>query len=96
MKFEWDEAKNRQNIRKHGFDFVNAPEMFAGVLLVAPDTREDYDEDRWVGVGTTRGRIATIVFAEHDETLRIISLRKASRYERDQYAKAFKNKLETH
>ena len=38
MRFEWDEAKNRANIRKHGFDFAEAEEMFRGVLLVRPDT----------------------------------------------------------
>jgi len=44
MTFEWDEAKNRANIRKHGFDFADAEEMFRGPLLVRPDTREDYGE----------------------------------------------------
>jgi len=39
MNFEWDAAKNRSNIRKHGFDLADAAEMFQGVLLVRPDTR---------------------------------------------------------
>jgi len=51
MVFEWDEAKNRANIRKHGFDFADAEEMFRGFLLVRPDTREDYGEERWIGSG---------------------------------------------
>ena len=55
MRFEWDEAKNRANIRKHGFDFAEAEEMFRGVLLVRPDTREDYGEERWLGIGMLRG-----------------------------------------
>ena len=33
MIFEWDEAKNRSNIRKHGLDFAEAEEMFRGVLI---------------------------------------------------------------
>jgi uncharacterized protein len=41
MNFEWDEAKNRANIRKHGFDFSDAVEMFNELLLVRPDTRDD-------------------------------------------------------
>jgi uncharacterized DUF497 family protein len=49
MNFEWDEAKNRANIRKHGFDFSEAEQMFLGFLLVRPDTREDYDQERWIG-----------------------------------------------
>jgi hypothetical protein len=32
MKIEWDEAKNRANIRKHGFDFADAEEVFRGIL----------------------------------------------------------------
>ena len=55
MNFEWDETKNRANVRKHGFDFAEAEEMFRGVLVVEPDTREDYGEKRWRGIGTIRG-----------------------------------------
>jgi uncharacterized DUF497 family protein len=40
VKFEWDETKNRANIRKHGFDFGDAEEMFSGALLIRPDTDE--------------------------------------------------------
>ena len=46
MEFEWDAAKNRSNIRKHGFDLADAAEMFQGALLVRPDTREEYGESR--------------------------------------------------
>ena len=52
---EWDEGKNRANIKKHGFDFAEAEEMFRGVLIAEPDTREDYGEKRWRGIGTIRG-----------------------------------------
>jgi uncharacterized protein len=94
--FEWDENKNRENIRKHGFDFVDAEEMFRGVLVVDPDTRKDYGESRWTGIGTIRGRIAVVVFTERGaETIRIISLRKASRREGKQYKKAIQDGLET-
>src|SRR5438445_268840 len=64
MTFEWDEAKNRTNIRKHGFDLADAEEMFRGILLIRPDPREDYGEERWIGVGTIQGRVAFITFAE--------------------------------
>ena len=46
MIFEWDKAKNRANIRKHGLDFADAEEIFRGVLVADPDTREDYGERR--------------------------------------------------
>jgi len=57
MDFEWNEAKNRSNIRKHGLDFADAEEMFRGFLLVRPDTREDYGEERWIGIGMIQGRV---------------------------------------
>jgi len=41
MTFEWDEDKNRANMRKHGLDFAEAEEMFRGVLVAEPDMRED-------------------------------------------------------
>ena len=55
MTFEWDEAKNRSNVRKHSLDFVDAEEMFRGFLLVRPDLRKDYGEERWIGIGMIRG-----------------------------------------
>jgi hypothetical protein len=97
MTFEWDESKNRANVRKHGFDFADAEEMFRSLLIVDPDTREDYREKRWNGVGTIRGRVAYVVFMEpNPETISIISLRKATTREREQYEKAIKDRLETH
>jgi uncharacterized protein len=95
QRFEWDELKNRANIGKHGFDFADAEDMFRGVLLVHPDVRNDYGEMRWIGVGTTRGRIAVVVFTERgSETIRVISLRKATRRERKEYEKAVEHQLE--
>ncbi len=58
MRFEWDEAKNRANLRKHGYDFADAEEIFRGLLVVDADLREDYGEKPWRGLGTIRGRVA--------------------------------------
>jgi len=98
MNFEWDEAKNRVNIRKHGFDFADAEEMFRGILLIRPDTREDYGEERWIGIGMlARGTLAFVVFSEPIEGLiRIISLRRAKYAERKEYEKTIQNGLGTH
>ena len=95
MRLEWDEAKNRSNIRKHGFDFADAEELFRGALLIRPDTSQDYGEERWIGIGMIRGRVAFVAFAERpQDTIRIISLRKADREERQQYEKALQDGLE--
>ena len=87
MRFEWDEHKRQANIRKHGLDLKDAEEMFRGPMLVKLDTRMDYGEDRWVGIGMTKNRITVVVYLEYDdsETIRIISLRKALTYEQKQY-----------
>jgi uncharacterized protein len=97
MIFEWDGAKNRANIRKHGLDFAEAEELFRGLLLIRPDTREDYGEERWIGIGMIQGRLALAAFSEPTpDTIRIISLRKADHEERKEYEKAIQNGLETY
>ncbi|MGN6230802.1 MAG: BrnT family toxin [Trinickia sp.] len=40
MQFEWDEGKNRINIRKHGIDFSDAIDVFNHPVLTALDSRE--------------------------------------------------------
>lgn len=94
MKFEWDAHKNETNIARHGIDFADAPSIFASPLLVALDEREDYGENRWIGIGLLDERVAVIVYTEPDEeTVRIISLRKALTQERKHYEQYLKNEL---
>lgn len=89
MKFEWDEEKNLENIRRHGIDFADVPEIFQWYMLIDLDEREDYGEDRWVGMGILRNSIVVVVFSERqDDTIRIISARKANKYERKRYQQA--------
>lgn len=94
MRFEWDEEKNQLNIRKHGFSFANAWEIFEFPMVVNLDDREDYGEDRWIGIGILRDRVVTIVFTEPDaNTMRVISPRKALKHERRQYEQFLQNRL---
>jgi uncharacterized DUF497 family protein len=93
MKFEWDAHKNRTNIAKHGFDFSDAAEIFDLPMLFAPDTREGY-EQRFVGIGFLRQRIVVVVYAQQDDdTIRVISLRKALRHERERFGQFLRNEL---
>ena len=89
MRFEWDDRKNRMNIRKHGIDFRDAVEMFNGPMLIQVDNRHDYAEDRWIGIGLLFSIVAVVVYVEWEdvETIRIISARKATRYESQEYYK---------
>lgn len=94
MKFEWDEEKNRENIRKHGFDFADAWEIFEAPMQTALDTREDYNEDRLIGIGLLGNRVVAVIFTERGEdTVRIISLRKALKHERRKFEKALRDRL---
>ncbi len=96
MRFEWDAEKNQGNIRKHGFDFADAEEIFAHPMIIGSDDRESYGEDRWVGIGLLKTTVVVIVYAERDsETIRVISLRKALPHERARYAQTLKDQLGT-
>lgn len=60
--------------------------MFDCPMLVELDRREDYGEDRLIGIGLLRNIIAVVVFTEPDwDTIRIISARKANKYERNKF-----------
>jgi uncharacterized DUF497 family protein len=86
MQFEWDEAKNLENIRKHRIDFADVPDMFDGSMLVELDERTDYGEDRWIGIGFLRNGVAVVVWTERQgDVIRIISARRANRYERQRF-----------
>lgn len=83
MQFEWDEAKNLENIRKHEIDFTDVPEMFDRPMLVELDDRLDYGEDRWFGIGLLGNGVAVVVWTERqNDVIRIISARRANRHER--------------
>ncbi len=97
MQFEWDEAKNKQNIKKHGFDLADAAELFTGSapLLANLDACQDHGEDRWKGIGMLQGVVVVVVvFTERDDdTIRVISLRKANLREKKIYEEEIKNRL---
>lgn len=57
MKLEWDEAKNTANIDKHGIDFNDAQKLCEHPMLRWRDSRHDYGEERWIGMGTSQGRL---------------------------------------
>ena len=86
MIYEWDEEKNSLNIRKHGIDFLDVSSMFQHPMVTFLDQRKDYGEDRWIGIGILKTILAVVVFAEpKEDTIRIISVRKATRHEEQIY-----------
>ncbi len=94
MRFEWDEEKNEENVRKHGLGFADAAKVFRAPLDTELDTREDYSEERFVGIGLLRNFYVVVVYTEpDDETVRVISLRKALKHERERYETAIRDGL---
>lgn len=88
MIFEWDDNKSRSNKKKHGIDFESAATVFDDPLM-----QSRVDEDgRWQTIGYSAGHILLLFVAhtyqEADEiVIRIISARRASKKEREQYEK---------
>jgi uncharacterized DUF497 family protein len=82
--FEWDEAKARANIRKHGVSFSEAATCFLDPeAFSAPDKDSP---DRFILIGLSRQlRVLFVVSAEAGERIRIISARKASPVQRKLY-----------
>ncbi len=72
----------------------HAWEIFTAPMLITLDDRQEYGEERWVGLGLLRGRVVVVVYTEpDDETTRIISVRKALTYERTQHEKTLRDRL---
>lgn len=94
---QWDEVKNRRNVRKHSLDFSHAAELFNLPHLVRLDTRENYGEDRWIGVGWIGSIVGVVVFTVNDseaadaQIIRILSARKASSKEVELFEQEVKN-----
>ncbi len=83
--FEWDEAKNRANIKNHGIDFYDAVSIFDGPTVEDVDDREDYGETRIIAYGQMNGHVVTVVYTMRQDICCMISARKADRNERGAY-----------
>ena len=89
--FEWGEAKAESNRRKHGVSFDLAIQVFDDPNVIAEQDRIVDGEARWRSIGMAAG-VAVLVVGHtvcgqgEDEIVRIITARKATRKEREQYA----------
>ena len=89
IRFEWDEKKHALNKRKHGVSFNEGQTIFAdenGLLLDDPD--HSHDEDRFILLGLSsslRLLVVSHTYRKDDAIIRIISARKATHSEQEQY-----------
>ncbi|MGL5135058.1 MAG: BrnT family toxin [Planktothrix sp.] len=91
MEFEWDEAKRLTNLRKHGIDFIDVAIVFEGDIVTVEDERFNYGEQRFVTLGLLQRRVVVIVHTERENFTRIISARKATKYEQQIYFEQLSN-----
>jgi len=91
VRFEWDEAKRRRNLWRHGIDFAEVREVFESAPVTYSDDRYNYGEERLITLGLLKARIVAIVHTESDDVIRIISARKAERHEEIRYFKESSN-----
>ncbi len=83
-KFEWDDTKADSNRRKHGVTFDEARSVFADLSAI-DEIDDDPDEERWKRTGEGNGRLLTVIYVERRPRIRIISARKATQHEQDDY-----------
>jgi len=89
LEFEWNNAKAEANFRRHGVSFDLAKTVFKDPFAIERlDDREDYGEARFVMIGMAEGDILLFVAyteRENDERIRLISARRATPDEQDDY-----------
>ncbi len=87
MQFEWNPAKAKKNLQKHGVSFEEASSAFYDPLAVSgadPDHSEM--EERTITFGiSSQGRLLVVAHTERGEAIRIISARVATQRERRIY-----------
>jgi len=88
MNYQWDPAKAKANVKKHGVEFADAVGVFddPGALTIEdPDSEE---EQRFLAIGLdVLGRLIVVAFTYRGDDLRLISARKATRKEISIYEK---------
>lgn len=90
MTFQWDEAKNEKNRKKHGVSFELAALVFADPLAVSRRDKTTGEEERWQTMGQVQGVLMLLVVHTMwqeggEDTIRLISARKATTREKREY-----------
>ena len=91
MRFEWDEAKRRINLTRHGIDFLDIPPVFDGLTADLVDERYNYGEERLFTLGLLNGEVVAIGYTQNGDLIRLITARRASRNEEIKYFKEIWN-----
>ena len=88
MDASWDPRKARANVAKHGVPFADAELALIDPLALTCEDPDGEGEQRFITVGADAvGRIVTVVYSYRDSEVRLISARRATREERNSYAR---------
>lgn len=86
VSFEWDAAKAKANVRKHGIDFADAVTALEDELALTVRDDLSVDEERWITLGLDAlGRLLVVVYTWRGNKIRLISARLATIREQRQY-----------
>lgn len=85
MKLSYDPKKNARNISERGLSFDRVADFNWEAASITKDNRKDYPEPRFVAVGYLDGRLHVLCFARLEDSIRVISFRKANKRERRRY-----------
>lgn len=87
MRFRYDPDKAAANLRKHKVSFADAEGVFLDPLAVTVEDPDAGGERRFVILGLgSAGELLGVVYSEREDECRLISARRATRRERQQYA----------
>jgi len=88
MDIEWDTDKAASNLKKHGVSFDEATSAVLDPQALALEDPTTVGEHRWILLGMSdQLRLLTVVYTLRDEErVRLISARKATRKEAENYA----------
>lgn len=85
MEYEWDETKRLSNIAKHRVDFRIAAFIFEGPIVLEPDYRKDYGEERFLAIGYVDDACFVVAHTRRGDAIRLISAWKGGRDDRRKY-----------
>ena len=91
MDIEWDPAKARSNLKKHGISFSDAEAVLYDPLAISVEDSNAEGESRYLAVGAdATGRIVVVCYTYRDQRVRLISARGATKRERREYEKGIR------
>ena len=90
--FEWDPIKAKSNLQKHKVSFERAAEIFSDPFMLSVyDNEHSETEERWITVGKDNNNVAIVAvhtfeqISDESSKIRIISARRATKKENEQY-----------